>query len=91
MPLVTVASRPNGDPTATTIDPLAPTTTAAPTTTIDPDAPGKMAVRHAGFLDDIATFEPAPQGEWGDFVIQTDRARTLEAIECRQFHAGRAK
>lgn len=42
-------------------------------------------------VDDIATFEPAPQGEWGDFVIQTDRARTLEAIECRQFHAGRAK
>ena len=42
-------------------------------------------------VDDVATFEPAPQGEWGDFVIQTDRARTLEAIECRQFHAERAK
>ena len=42
-------------------------------------------------VDDVDTFEPAPQGEWGDFVIQTDRARTLEAIECRQFHADRAK
>lgn len=42
-------------------------------------------------VDDVATFEPAPQGEWGDFVIQTDGARTLEAIECRQFHAERAK
>ena len=42
-------------------------------------------------VDDIDTFEPAPHGEWGDFVIQTDRARTLEAIECRQFHAERAK
>jgi uncharacterized iron-regulated protein len=34
-------------------------------------------------VDDIATFEPAPDGTWGDFVIQTEKARTLEAIECR--------
>jgi uncharacterized iron-regulated protein len=34
-------------------------------------------------VDDIDTFEPAPGGEWGDFVIQTDKSRTLEAIECR--------
>jgi uncharacterized iron-regulated protein len=33
-------------------------------------------------VDDVATFEPAPSGTWGDFVIQTDKARTLEAIEC---------
>ncbi len=38
---------------------------------------------------DVDVFEPAPAGTWGDFVIQTDAARTLEAIECRQFHAGR--
>jgi uncharacterized iron-regulated protein len=36
---------------------------------------------------DVAAFEPAPAGQWGDFVIQTDRARTLEEIECRQFRA----
>ena len=34
-------------------------------------------------VDDIDTFAPAPGGEWGDFVIQTDKSRTLEAIECR--------
>ena len=33
---------------------------------------------------DIDAFEPAPSGRWGDFVIQTDESRTLEAIECRQ-------
>jgi uncharacterized iron-regulated protein len=33
-------------------------------------------------VDDVATFEPALSGAWGDFVIQTDKARTLEAIEC---------
>lgn len=33
---------------------------------------------------DVETFEPAPAGQWGDFVIQTDQARTLEAIECRR-------
>ena len=32
---------------------------------------------------DVAAFEPAPDGAWGDFVIQTDETRTLEAIECR--------
>jgi uncharacterized iron-regulated protein len=32
---------------------------------------------------DVNRFEPAPEGEWGDFVIQTEKARTLEAIECR--------
>jgi uncharacterized iron-regulated protein len=34
-------------------------------------------------VEDPDAFEPAPAGEWGDFVIQTERARTLEAIECR--------
>jgi uncharacterized iron-regulated protein len=34
-------------------------------------------------VDDVTTFEPAPSGVWGDFVIQTDEAHTLEAIECR--------
>lgn len=38
-------------------------------------------------VEDIAAFEPAPDGQWGDFVIQTDEARTLEAIECRAFPA----
>jgi len=33
---------------------------------------------------DVDTFEAAPAGQWGDFVIQTDEARTLEAIECRR-------
>lgn len=40
-------------------------------------------------VDDVGVFEPAPEGEWGDFVIQTERARTLEAIECRAFLAER--
>jgi uncharacterized iron-regulated protein len=42
-------------------------------------------------VEDVDIFQPAPDGEWGDFVIQTDRARTLESIECRVFleaHAG---
>lgn len=34
-------------------------------------------------VEDVDAFEPAPEGEWGDFAIQTDAARTLEAIECR--------
>jgi uncharacterized iron-regulated protein len=38
-------------------------------------------------VDDVDTFEPAPEGEWGDFVIQTDVSRTLEEIECRRFLA----
>ncbi len=38
-------------------------------------------------VKDIDTFEPAPAGEWGDFVIQTDESRTLEEIECRQYLA----
>ena len=42
-------------------------------------------------VDKVDAFEPAPDGTWGDFVIQTDKARTLEAIECRAFHAQRAK
>lgn len=33
-------------------------------------------------VDDIETFEQAPSGTWGDFVIQTDESKTLEAIEC---------
>jgi uncharacterized iron-regulated protein len=32
----------------------------------------------------VEKFEPAPEGQWADFVIQTDKARTLEEIECRQ-------
>jgi len=35
-------------------------------------------------VSDIDAFESAPAGEWGDFVIQTDESRTLEAIECRE-------
>ncbi len=34
---------------------------------------------------DVTVFEPAPDGEWGDFVIQTDASRTLEQIECRDY------
>lgn len=40
-------------------------------------------------VDDVAEFVHAPDGEWGDFVIQTDRSRTLQAIECREFLAER--
>ena len=40
-------------------------------------------------VEDVDTFEPAPEGEWGDFVIQTDQSRTLEEIECRVFLAER--
>lgn len=35
-------------------------------------------------VSDIDAFEPAPAGEWGEFVIQTDESRTLEALECRE-------
>jgi uncharacterized iron-regulated protein len=42
-------------------------------------------------VEDVDSFEPAPEGEWGDFVIQTDESRTLEEIECRRFLAERAK
>jgi hypothetical protein len=38
-------------------------------------------------VEDIDTFEPAPDGEWGNFVIQTDASRTLEEIECRAYLA----
>ncbi len=38
-------------------------------------------------VEDIDTFEPAPSGEWGDYVIQTDQSRTLEEIECREYLA----
>jgi uncharacterized iron-regulated protein len=38
-------------------------------------------------VEDIDSFESAPGGEWGDFVIQTDESRTLEAIECRDYLA----
>jgi uncharacterized iron-regulated protein len=41
-------------------------------------------------VDDIDRLEPAPAGEWGDFVIQTEKARTLEAIECRAYRAERS-
>lgn len=40
-------------------------------------------------VDDVDVFEPAPSGEWGDFVVQTEKARTLEEIECRRFLAER--
>lgn len=40
-------------------------------------------------VEDVDTFEPAPEGEWGDFVIQTDQSHTLEEIECRAFLAER--
>ena len=39
--------------------------------------------------EDVDTFEPAPEGQWGDFVIQTDVSHTLEEIECRAFLAAR--
>jgi uncharacterized iron-regulated protein len=42
-------------------------------------------------VEDVELFEPAPEGEWGDFVIQTDVSRTLEEIECRRFLAERAE
>lgn len=35
-------------------------------------------------VEDVDTFEPAPDGAWGDFVIQTEESRTLESIECRR-------
>ncbi|MFV1986997.1 MAG: ChaN family lipoprotein [Gemmatimonadota bacterium] len=38
-------------------------------------------------VEDVDAFEPAPAGEWGDFVIQTDKSRTLEEIECRAYLA----
>ncbi len=38
-------------------------------------------------VENVDAFEPAPGGQWGDFVIQTDEAHTLEAIECRAFRA----
>ncbi len=34
-------------------------------------------------VDDINEFEAAPSGVWGDFVIQTDKSRTLEALACQ--------
>ena len=39
-------------------------------------------------VGDVNTFEPDADGELGDFVIQTDRSRTLEQIECREYLAG---
>jgi uncharacterized iron-regulated protein len=38
-------------------------------------------------VEDIDTFEPAPDGKLGDFVVQTDESRTLESIECRAYLA----
>jgi hypothetical protein len=38
-------------------------------------------------VEEVETFEPAPNGEWGDFVIQTDESHTLEQIECRAYLA----
>jgi len=38
-------------------------------------------------VEDVDSFEPAPSGEWGDFVIQTDGSRTLEQIECGAYLA----
>ncbi len=42
-------------------------------------------------VEDVETFEPVPEGEWGDFVIQTDKSRTLEEIECKKYLAERSK
>jgi uncharacterized iron-regulated protein len=42
-------------------------------------------------VDDVHAFEPAPEGQWGDFVIQTDKSRTMEQIECRVFLANRSR
>lgn len=39
-------------------------------------------------VENVEVFEPVPEGSWGDFVIQTDEARTLDAIECREYLAG---
>jgi uncharacterized iron-regulated protein len=52
-----------------------------------PDARAMIVVIRP--VGDVTAFQPAPDGEWGDFVIQTDRARTLQAIECRIFLAER--
>ena len=53
-------------------------------------APGtRMMIVSLRPVDDVDVFRPAPSGQWGDFVIQTESARTLEAIECRAFHAKR--
>jgi uncharacterized iron-regulated protein len=41
-------------------------------------------------VENVEVFEPAAEGKWGDFVIQTDVSRTLEEIECRRFLAERA-
>jgi uncharacterized iron-regulated protein len=41
-------------------------------------------------VDNVDRFEPAPNGQWGDFVIQTDKSHTLESIECRKFLSERA-
>jgi uncharacterized iron-regulated protein len=38
-------------------------------------------------VEEVETFEPAPAGEWGDFVVQTDESHTLEQIECRAYLA----
>jgi uncharacterized iron-regulated protein len=38
-------------------------------------------------VENIDAFDPAPSGQWGDFVIQTDESRTLEEIECRKYLA----
>jgi uncharacterized iron-regulated protein len=40
-------------------------------------------------VENVDAFEAAPEGQWGDFVIQTEKARALEEIECRQFRAQR--
>jgi uncharacterized iron-regulated protein len=40
-------------------------------------------------VQDNDAFEPAPEGEWDNFVIQTDVSRTLEEIQCRRFLADR--
>lgn len=52
---------------------------------LEADRPGtKSMIVVMRPVDDVAAFEPAPSGQWGDFVIQTEKARTLEAIECRK-------
>jgi uncharacterized iron-regulated protein len=39
-------------------------------------------------VENVEEFEPAPSGEWGDFVIQTDEWHTLESIGCRASQEG---
>lgn len=52
-----------------------------------PDAAAMIVVLRP--VENVDAFEPAPDGVWGDFVIQTEESRTLQAIECREYRAER--